>query len=106
MDGSAPGRLPGYRGEYEITPAVGEDIVLPTAGKSVMRDITVLAVPKMYPGEGGTLLKTQVKTAVPAAQAQSVVPDEGFDLLEQVDIQAIPYSEQLNEAGGTTVTIG
>ncbi len=46
------------------------------------------------------------KTVTPAAEQQIVTPDVGYDYLAQVTVEAIPYSEAPNSAGGVTVTIG
>ena len=50
--------------------------------------------------------KPQAKTVVPSAAEQVILPDEGYNYLSQVTVEAIPYSEAENSAGGTTVTIG
>lgn len=50
--------------------------------------------------------KPQSKTVTPTATAQTVLPDENYNYLSQVVVEAIPYSESENSAGGTTVTIG
>jgi len=50
--------------------------------------------------------KPQSKTVTPSTQAQTVLPDTGYNYLSQVTVAAIPYVESENTAGGTTVTIG
>lgn len=47
----------------------------------------------------------QSKTVTPSATAQSVLPDEGYNYLAAVTVEAIPYVESENAAGGITVTI-
>ena len=54
---------------------------------------------------GGGNVPTQTKTATPSTTQQTVTPDTGY-LLSQVTVNAIPYTETLNAAGGYTVTIG
>lgn len=46
------------------------------------------------------------KSVIPSTVAQQITPSEGYDVMAQVNIAAIPYSEVLNAAGGLTVTIG
>lgn len=48
----------------------------------------------------------QTKTTIPSTTKQTILPDEGTDYLSQVTVEAIPYVETANSAGGTTVTIG
>lgn len=50
--------------------------------------------------------KPQAKEVTPSTSAQTVLPDEGYNYLSQVTVNAIPYVESDNSAGGTTVTIG
>lgn len=61
-------------------------------------------------GETGTFagdtVKAQTKSITPSMSAQSVLPDEGYDYLSQVDVAAIPVTYADNSAGGQTVTIG
>lgn len=42
----------------------------------------------------------------PTTSQQVVTPDANYDYLSQVTVEAIPYTETLNEAGGYTLTIG
>ena len=65
--------------------------------------VEILGVTGSYSGEGVT---AQAKSATPATEAQTVLPDSGYDYLSQVTIAAIPYVESDNAAGGKTVTIG
>lgn len=60
-------------------------------------------VGEMDPGES---LKPQAKTVTPSKEEQVVTPDDGYNALSQVTVRAIPYSEEPNAGGGTTVTIG
>lgn len=53
--------------------------------------------------EGAT---PQSKTVTPSTSQQTILPDEGYNYLSQVVVEAIPYTESENSAGGITVTIG
>ena len=52
--------------------------------------------------------KPQAKTVTPSTESQTILPDsdDGYNYLSQVTVEAIPYNESENPAGGTTVTIG
>lgn len=49
--------------------------------------------------------KPQAKEVTPSTEAQTVLPDTGYNYLSQVTVAAIPYVESDNAAGGKTVTI-
>lgn len=70
---------------------------------NIKAGIKVLGVTGEYAGEPD---KVQSKTVTPTKEAQTVLPDEGYDYLSQVTVNAIPYTETPNSAGGITVTIG
>lgn len=70
---------------------------------NIRQGITILGVDgTMSPNEGE---KGQAKTVTPAKDAQTIVPDTGFTCLTSVTVNAIPYVESDNAAGGITVTI-
>jgi hypothetical protein len=66
--------------------------------------VTILGVTGTMSGTEGA--KAQAKTVTPTTKVQNVLPDEGYNYLSQVTVNAIPYVESENAAGGTTVTIG
>lgn len=71
--------------------------------ENIREGITVLGVTGTMSGTEDA--KPQAKTVTPATTAQTVLPDEGFNYLSQVTVNAIPYEETENSAGGITVTI-
>lgn len=71
-------------------------------GANIKQGVSILGVEGTYEGEA---VPTQKKTATPYTTAQTILPDEGYDL-SQVDVEAIYYDETPNAQGGMTVTIG
>ena len=51
-------------------------------------------------------VKAEAKTVTPSNIAQTITPSSGFNYLSEVTVNAIPYVETQNSAGGITVTIG
>lgn len=75
--------------------------IIPT---NIRDGVTILGVTGTMSGTEGA--KAQAKTVTPTTAVQNVLPDEGYNYLSQVTVNAIPYVESDNSAGGTTVTIG
>lgn len=69
---------------------------------NIKQGITILGVEGGYSGES---FLAQSKAVTPSKTQQIVQPDAGYDFLSSVTINAIPYTETENSAGGTTVTI-
>lgn len=71
---------------------------------NIRQGVTILGVEGTMSGQED--VNAQSKTITPSAVAQTVTPDTGYNYLTQVTVNAIPYSESDNSAGGVTVTIG
>lgn len=73
---------------------------------NIREGITILGIEGTMSGTEDA--KPQAKTVTPSTEEQTVLPDseEGYNYLSQVTVNAIPYQESENPAGGTTVTIG
>jgi hypothetical protein len=87
-------------GKVAISSAEQAKLIAP----NIRQGITILGVVgSMSPNEGE---KAQEKTVSPSTSKQTIVPDTGYTCLSSVTVNAIPYVESENSAGGTTVTIG
>ena len=75
--------------------------IIPT---NIRDGVTILGVTGTMSGTEGA--RAQAKTITPTTAVQNVLPDDGYNYLSQVTVNAIPYVESDNSAGGTTVTIG
>ena len=71
---------------------------------NVREGVTVLGVEGAMSGSEN--MKPQSKSVTPKATAQTVLPDEDYNCLAQVEVAAIPYAVSDNTSGGKTVTIG
>ena len=71
---------------------------------NIRQGVTILGVEGTL--EPSSAVKVHSKTVTPSKTAQTVLPDEGYNYLSQVTVNAIPYTESENSAGGLTVTIG
>lgn len=70
---------------------------------NIKEGIEILGVTGTYTGEGVT---AQSKTATPTFASQTIIPDQDYDYLSQVTVEAISVTYTDNAAGGKTVTIG
>ncbi|MDY4000005.1 MAG: hypothetical protein SOY73_13115 [Blautia sp.] len=70
---------------------------------NIKAGVEILGVTGTYSGEAIT---AQSKAVTPKTTAQTIQPDTGYDYLSAVTVNAIPYTESDNSAGGKTVTIG
>lgn len=71
---------------------------------NVREGVTILGVEGTMSGSED--MKPQSKSVTPKASAQTVLPDEDYNCLSQVEVAAIPYAVSDNTSGGKTVTIG
>lgn len=71
---------------------------------NIRQGVTILGVVGEMSGMEGEV--AQEKTVTPSTEAQTITPDDGFTCLSSVTVNAIPYVESDNAAGGKTVTIG
>ena len=65
---------------------------------NIKQGVTILGVEGTYSGNGVNL---QAKTVTPSKTAQTVQADPGYDALSSVTVNAIPYTETDNAAGGS-----
>lgn len=72
--------------------------------ENIRQGVTVLGVEGTMSGSEDVV--AQSRTVTPTAAAQVITPGTGYNYLTQVTVNAIPYSESDNSAGGVTVTIG
>ena len=70
---------------------------------NIREDITILGVTGTMSGSED--VHAQSKTVTPTKLGSTVLPDTGYNYLNQVTVNPIPYTETPNAAGGTTVTI-
>ena len=71
---------------------------------NIREGITILGVEGTM--SGSESMSAQAKTVTPSTTSQVVMPDSpSYNCLSQVTVNAIPYTETDNAAGGKTVTI-
>jgi len=88
-------------GKVSISATEQEKIV----AANIREGVEILGVTGTMSGQED--VKAQSKTATPKTASQTITPDtaQGYNYLSQVTVEAIPYTETDNSAGGKTVTI-
>lgn len=71
---------------------------------NIRSGVTILGVTGTMTGNEGIVAQNRV--VVPSTVRQVILPQDGYTHLTQVTVEAIPYTEAENSAGGLTVTIG
>lgn len=71
--------------------------------ENIREGVTILGV--LGEMSGSEDMKPQSKTVTPSTTKQTIMPDSDYNCLSQVEVEAIPYVESDNVAGGITVTI-
>lgn len=71
--------------------------------ENIRQGITILGVEGSMSGTEDVTAESP--TVTPKTSAQTITPSTGYNYLAQVTVNAIPYTETDNSAGGKTVTI-
>ena len=82
---------------------IDEDEQAKMIPSNIRKDITILGVTGTMSGSED--VHAQSKTVTPTKNGLTVQPDQGYNYLTEVEVNAIPYTETPNAAGGITVTI-
>lgn len=112
-NGAVNGTISTLDGDYTVPQGYHDGsgkVAISTTEKSkivagnIRQGVTILGVEGTMSGSED--VNAQTKMVTPTASVQTVTPDTGYNYLAQVTVNAIPYSESDNSAGGVTVTIG
>lgn len=71
---------------------------------NIRAGVTILGVEGTMSGTED--VNAQSRTVAPSTTQQVILPETGYNYLSQVTVNAIPYVETDNAAGGKTATIG
>lgn len=72
--------------------------------ENIRQGITILGIQGTMSGSEDVV--AEAVTATPTTSVQTITPGTGYNYISQVTVNAIPYTETDNAAGGVTVTIG
>lgn len=112
-NGSVTGSISTVAGEYTIPQGYHDgsgkvSILAAERAKliaaNIRQGIVVLGIEGTMSGQED--VNAQARTVTPSATQQVITPQTGYNYLSQVTVNAIPYVESDNAAGGVTVTIG
>ena len=88
-------------GNVQIDPTEQAKII----GDNILENVTILGVKGTRKPASGVKIEPS-KTVTPYTTSQTVQPSSQYDVMSEVVVSAIAYSEVENSAGGLTVTIG
>lgn len=72
---------------------------------NILEGVTILGVTGTVEPSSDIRIESN-KEVTPSASQQVITPSENYDVMAQVTVKAIPYTETDNPQGGVTVTIG
>lgn len=100
-------------GEYDVTEYANASVevekgIFPTGEKAITSNGTydVKEYETASVNVPAPIITTEEKTTTSSLSAQVITPSAGIDYLTKVEINPLPVTYELNEAGGYTVTIG
>ena len=88
-------------GNVQIDPTEQAKII----GDNILENVTILGVKGTRKPASGVKIEPS-KTVTPYTTSQTIQPSSQYDVMSEVVVNAIAYSEVENSAGGLTVTIG
>ena len=88
-------------GNVQIDPTEQAKII----SDNILENVTILGVKGTRKPASGVKIEPS-KTVTPYTTVQTVQPSSQYDVMSEVVVNAIAYSEVENSAGGLTVTIG
>lgn len=112
-NGAVSGEISTKEGQYIITQGyhdgsgivqIDPDEQTKIMPENIRQGITILGIVGTMSGTED--VKAETRTVTPSTSKQTIIPNTGFNYLSQVTVNAIPYAESENSAGGITVTIG
>ena len=104
-DKSTPYTIPQGYHDGSGTVSIDSASALALIPENIRENIEILGITGTMSGSEN--MHAQAKTVTPSASTQTILPDSPtYNCLSQVTVNAIPYTETDNAAGGKTATIG